>query len=180
MLFQNNAIKVRELEPKDNNLLAEWLSDPFVLTYYEGRDNPFDIEKVNEKFYVPNDDEVRCMVEYEGIDIGYIQYYQLDKESRGTYEYLNDSLVIYGIDQFIGETNYWNRGIGTLLVKSMVDYLITQKCADIVVMDPQTWNGRAIRCYQKCDFKIVKPLPKHEFHEGEYQDCWLIEYKRSV
>lgn len=21
-------------------------------------------------------------------------------------------------------------------------------------------------------------LPKYEFHEGRYQDCWLIEYKK--
>ena len=43
--------------------------------------------------------------------------------------------------------------------------------------DPQAWNERAIRCYEKCGFKKVKLLPKHELHEGEYRDCWQIEYK---
>lgn len=56
----------------------------------------------------------------------------------------------------------------------MVEYLIEQKQANIVVMDPQTWNERAIMCYEKCGFKKVKIMQKHEFHEGDYRDCLLI------
>jgi aminoglycoside 6'-N-acetyltransferase len=62
----------------------------------------------------------------------------------------------------------------------MVDYLINTKRADKVVMDPQTWNERAIQCYEKCGFRKVKLLPKHEFHEGDYRDSWLIEYRKSI
>ena len=80
------------------------------------------------------------------------------------------------MDQFIGESTYWNKGIGTQLVRAMVAYLIEEKGADRIVMDPQTWNERAIRCYEKCGFKKVKLLPENELHEGEYRDCWLIEH----
>lgn len=176
MLFQNGKLVVRELEAKDKYLIAKWLSDPSVLEYYEGRDNPFDLEKVNEKFYVHENNLVRCMVEYDEVEIGYIQYYDLDDEERNLYGYDEISESIYGMDQFIGEVDYWNKGIGTALVKSMVAYLIDEKQADKVVMDPQTWNERAIACYEKCGFKKVKILPKNEYHEGEYRDCWLIEY----
>ncbi|MDO7269289.1 GNAT family N-acetyltransferase [Shouchella clausii] len=176
MLFQNGKLLVRQLESKDNFLLAKWLSDPLVLKYYEGRDNPFDLEKVNKKFYQHEIGVYRCIVEFDNIEIGYIQFYRLDHEERKLYEYVDIPDVIYGMDQFIGETNYWNRGIGTLLVKSMVAFLVEQKQADRVVMDPQTWNERAIRCYEKCGFERVKLLPKNELHEGEYRDCWLIEY----
>lgn len=86
--------------------------------------------------------------------------------------------MIYGTDQFIGETDYWNKGIGKLLLKSMIEYLVGQRHADKVVMNPQTWNERAIKCYEKCGFKKVKILPKNEFHEGEYRDCWLVEYNK--
>ncbi|MGM7684759.1 hypothetical protein ACSVDA_21865 [Cytobacillus sp. Hm23] len=53
MLFQKGKLKVRQLELKDNILLAKWLSNPIVLKYYEGRDNPFNVEKVNMEFYQP-------------------------------------------------------------------------------------------------------------------------------
>ncbi|MFJ5716915.1 hypothetical protein [Neobacillus sp. NPDC093127] len=51
MLFEKEKIKVRQLQPEDKYLLVKWLSNPSVLEYYEGRDNPFDLEKVNKKFY---------------------------------------------------------------------------------------------------------------------------------
>ncbi len=46
-------------------------------------------------------------------------------------------------------------------------------------MDPQAWNTRALRVYEKNGFKKKKYLEKHEMHEGELRDCWLIEYQGS-
>lgn len=86
--------------------------------------------------------------------------------------------VIYGMDQFIGEVSYWNKGIGTKLISSVAEYLIREKGADRLVMDPQTQNQRAIHCYEKCGFEKVKLLPKRELHEGEYRDCCLMEYSK--
>lgn len=176
MIFQKGKLIVRELEIKDGPLLAKWLSDPRVLEFYEGRDNPFDLEKVNQTFYQRENGVVRCIVEFENVEIGYIQFYLVDDEERELYGYDEVPDRIYGMDQFIGEPEYWNRGIGTALVSSMVEYLLEQKQADRVVMDPQTWNERAIKCYEKCGFTRVKLLPKRELHEGEYRDCWLTEY----
>ena len=50
MLFQNGNLKVRKLEKKDKYLLVKWLSNPTVLEFYEGRDNPFNLEKVEKLF----------------------------------------------------------------------------------------------------------------------------------
>lgn len=154
LIYESGLLKVRKLEEKDNILLVKWLSDPSVLEFYEGRDNPFDLDKA----------------------IRYIQFYKLDSETSMLYGYKTE--LIYGTDQFIGERNYWNKGIGTLLVTSMINFLIENKKADYVVMDPQARNVRAISCYEKCGLKKVKILPKHELHEGEYHDCWLMEYRK--
>ncbi|WP_313893624.1 GNAT family N-acetyltransferase [Psychrobacillus sp.] len=176
MLFQNGKLSVRPLEQQDSSLLVKWLSNPVVLEFYEGRDNAFDLEKVQESFYNDEPEVVRCIVEVGKIAIGYIQFYRIDAEERTLYGYTNEKETIYGMDQFIGEVEYWNKGIGTALVQSMVEFLFEQKQVERVVMDPQTWNERAIRCYEKCGFNKVNLLPKHELHEGEYRDCWLIEY----
>lgn len=173
MFFQNGSLSVRRLKEQDKYLLAKWLSTPEVLKYYEGRDNPFDLDKVDSVFYASEDDEVKCIIEYEGKPIGYIQYYELDEAAKKEYGY--ESGKIFGTDQFIGEVGYWNRGIGTLLVTSMTDFLFKHMKADKVVMDPQVWNERAIKCYEKCGFNKVKLLPKHELHEEKFRDCWLIE-----
>lgn len=49
---------------------------------------------------------------------------------------------------------------------------------DKIVMDPQAWNERALRVYEKGGFVKKKYLEKHEMHEGELRDCWLIEYAK--
>ena len=177
-IIENKDLKVRALVENDKTQLAKWLSNPEILQYYEGRDNPFDVEKVKREFFDDEEGVTRCLFECDETPIGYVQFYEIDKEERQLYGYADLKDVIYGMDQFIGESAYWNKGIGTMLVSSMAEYLIREKEADRIVMDPQTQNKRAIRCYEKCGFEKVKLLPKRELHEGEYRDCWLIEYSK--
>ncbi|CAH1195801.1 Bifunctional AAC/APH [Paenibacillus allorhizoplanae] len=178
LVYQTDALTIRELEHSDKNLLISWLNDPLVLTYYAGRDCPHDEDLIDEHFYKEEDSVVRCLIEYENRPIGYIQFYEIEEEERLEYGYSNTNEKIYGTDQFIGETAYWNKGIGKLLVRSMLDYLLNVHKVDRVVMDPQQWNIRAISCYERCGFTKVKELPAHEMHEGELRDCWLVEYSR--
>jgi aminoglycoside 6'-N-acetyltransferase len=179
LIFQTDNLRVRKLADNDVDYLVKWLSDQIVLQYYGGRDRPHDIEMVREVFFPQEDSETRCIIEYDSKPIGYIQYYELDDEGKKKYGYTDVEEKIYGTDQFIGEVHYWNKGIGKLLVGSMVDYLITVLNASKIVMDPQTWNVRAISCYEKCGFKKVRLLPRNEWHEGELKDCWLMEYSKK-
>ncbi|WP_078546828.1 GNAT family N-acetyltransferase [Litchfieldia alkalitelluris] len=176
MVIELSDITIRPLLKKDSLVLSNWLSDPAVLRYYEGRDNPFDVNKVIKKFFNRDNGVVGNIIIHKGIEIGYIQYYRINETTSKLTGYHPEERI-YGMDQFIGNTNYWNKGIGTLVVSQMVKYLITNKSADRILMEPQMQNVRAIKCYEKCGFKKVRILPEHELHEGKYRDCWLIEYK---
>ena len=81
------------------------------------------------------------------------------------------------MDQFIGEPEYWNKGIGTKYTKMVFDFLKKERNADAVILDPHQDNSRAIRMYQKAGFRIIEDLPEHELHEGKKQDCYLMEYR---
>lgn len=153
------------------------MSDPRVLEFYEGRDRPFTEEMVLEEYIEVDDGVERCIITYKRMEIGYIQIYPLDKETQALYQISGEDY--YGMDQFIGEPEYWNRGLGTELITIMVNYLIEKHDANKIYMDPQVRNPRALRCYEKAGFKKVRFLPKHELHEGNYEDCWLIEYSSS-
>lgn len=178
LITQSQNIKIRLLLDEDDQLLTRWLSDPVVLQYYEGRDRPHDLALVRKHFYEDRDRIISGIIQYRDQDIGYIQTYLIDQEERELYGYKDNHDVIYGMDQFIGEPAYWNKGIGTELITLMIAYLIEEKQANRIVMDPQAWNERAIHVYEKCGFTKQKLLPKHEWHEGEYRDCWLMEYER--
>lgn len=177
LIYQTETLTVRELELNDKDLLVTWLNDPLVLKYYGGRDRPHDRDMVDAHFY-QEDSVTRCLIEFHHQPIGYIQFYELGAEERLEYGYSDPAEKIYGTDQFIGETAFWDKGIGKLLVSSMLDYLIGVAKADRVVMDPQQWNVRAISCYERCGFKKVKELIAHEMHEGQFRDCWLMAYSR--
>ncbi|MFJ9497560.1 GNAT family N-acetyltransferase [Brevibacillus centrosporus] len=175
MTMRADLLKMRPLLQQDAPFLVKWLSDERVLHYYEGRDRPHDLQLVHEHFYPKDDDTSRCLFLYDGHPIGYGQYYPLDQESRQAYGY-DASTIIYGIDQFIGEPSYWDRGLGTFLVQCLLVHLSTHFGAQKVVLDPQASNARAIRCYEKCGFQKVKWLPRREWHEGSMRDCWLMEW----
>lgn len=102
-------------------LLTRRLSDPRVLEFYSGRDRPHDRERVREHFYV-SDYVTRCLVELNEQAIGYLQFYPVESELKRLYGYPTNECV-WGMDQFIGESDYWNRGIGTQLVLAVASYL---------------------------------------------------------
>ncbi|NMG09870.1 GNAT family N-acetyltransferase [Brasilonema sp. UFV-L1] len=189
MQVKKDEISIRQMRDdiQDYELMAKWLTDEKVLKYYEGRDNPFPLDRIIE-FYQPmvrgDDSVVSCLFYYQNTPIGYLQYYALNdlpKTDRQMY-CLEETDNVYGMDLFIGETQYCNQGIGTKVVSLAVEYIFEQLQAAKVVIDPQVWNTRAIRCYEKCGFVKVKILPEHELQEGKYWDCWLMatDHKKSV
>lgn len=167
-MIEENDILIRKIKADDAVQLSRWLSDPTVLTFYEGRGNPFTIEKVKKKFFSADESIIRCIVEYNGKAIGYVQMYEVERDL---------SIKRFGMDQFIGESSYWNKGIGTLFISKITTHMTDQFGARVIQVDPQVTNLRAIRCYEKCGFQKVRVLPKHEFHEGAYRGCWLMEYR---
>ena len=177
MLFESGPLRVLELTDEDAPYLVKWMSDPEVLQFYTGRDRPQDMGMVREIFY-EDDGLTRCIIEYDSVKIGYIQLYELEEEEKIDLGYAGTEEKMCGADQFIGETSYWNKEIGQFLVNAAVDYLITKLGASKVVMEPQTRNVRAIACYEKCGFRKVRILPKHEWHEGEMRDQWVMEYSK--
>ena len=179
-IIKKDKIGLRLLEDNDKTLLLKWLTDERILNFWEGKSSVFDLDRVTEKYYSEEDVEIiRTIIEYDGKSIGYVQMYKLNDELLNEYEYPVTDKVVYGIDQFIGEPEYWNKGIGTKFMKLVLQYLTKEKNADIIILDPHADNPRAIRCYEKVGFKKIKFLPKHELHDGEMVDCYLMEYTNN-
>lgn len=189
MHLRKDEISIRRMQDdiQDYSLMAKWLTDEKVLKYYEGKNNPFPLDRIIESYQLMvrgDDKSVPCLFYYQKTAIGYLQYYALNDlpdTDRQMYS-LEETENVYGMDLFIGESQYWNQGIGTKVVSFAVDYIFEQLQAVKVVIDPHVWNTRAIRCYEKCGFVKVKILPEHELHEGKYWDCWLMatNHKKSV
>lgn len=173
-ICRSGPVALRPLEPADAQLLLKWLADRRVLEYWEGPGAVFTPERIKEDFYDDPDPTSRCIIQYDGQDVGYLQFYPLDSEGFAEYEYPRTDLKTFGIDQFIGEPELWGKGIGRTFVGLICEYLHEHCHAQAVVLDPHADNLRAIRCYEACGFKKVKLLPEHELHDGVMVDCWLM------
>lgn len=169
-------LSIRPLTKLHKPLLVKWLSDPEVLQFYEGRDKPFNINIVESEFYTNEPFLSRRIIYFHKAPIGYVQYYPINKTTSNLTALVGK--CAYGMDQFIGEADYRNKGIGTVLVKKIAKFLMEEQDAHKVILDPQVENERAVACYEKSGFKRVKKLLDHEFHEGKYRDCWLMECKK--
>ncbi|HLP90597.1 MAG TPA: GNAT family N-acetyltransferase [Nostocaceae cyanobacterium] len=186
MLVITKSITIRPMQDnmEDYQLIEKWRTDEKVLQFYGGRDRPYYLEKViaNYQPRIKGEEPVNpCIFAIKDKPIGYLQYYSLDdlpEIDRQKYK-LENTKSTYGIDLFIGETDYWNQGLGTQVLSSAVNYIFTQLQAIKIVIDPDVKNHRAIRCYEKCGFVKIKVLPAHDIHEGKYQDCWLMAIERN-
>ena len=170
-----DEITIRDFTENDLPLILKWLTDDRVLEYYEGRDVRFTMNTLSAHFLEAIPDGFRVIIEYKGSPVGYGQVYQLSGEMFDEYDYPDDGHTVFAMDQFIGEPEYWSKGIGSSFLRMMVAYLKENMAAERVLLDPHQNNNRAIRAYEKAGFKIIKPLPKHELFEGEKVDCWLME-----
>ncbi|MBR3105441.1 MAG: GNAT family N-acetyltransferase [Lachnospiraceae bacterium] len=177
MRIEDKLIRIRDLTEADLTIMLKWLTDDRVLEYYEGRDVRFTMDTLAEHFLEEIPDGFRVIIEYEDQPVGYGQAYQLSEEMFEEYDYPDNGKVVYAIDQFIGEPDYWNRGIGSEFLQMMAIYLKNSKGADGILLDPHQNNLRAIRAYEKAGFRILKSLPEHELFEGKKEDCWLMERK---
>jgi aminoglycoside 6'-N-acetyltransferase len=176
----NLAIRLMRDNLVDYECVAHWLSDPRVLEFYDGRDCPLTLAGAIEKYsprILTADGVTPCFLILQDKPVGYLQYYAVADENKEEYglSTIEDATGRYAFDQFIGEPELWNQGLGTRAVMLLVEYLFRDKAARKIVIDPQARNLRAIRCYEKSGFRKVKLLPGKEFHEGKLEDCWLME-----
>ena len=168
-------VALRPLAPADAGLLLRWLTDRRVLEYWEGPSAVFTPQRIQEDFFEDEWNASRCIIQYNGQNIGYVQIYQLDGEMCEAYHYPYKDRKAFGMDQFIGEPAMWGKGVGRQFIRLLLGFLEGQG-AQAVVLDPHADNERAIRCYRACGFQKLAFLPKHEKHDGVLVDCWLMEY----
>lgn len=176
-IVQEN-IRVRTLTDNDMTILHKWLTDDRILEFYGGRDKKYSLEDIKKKYTESWKDEViRVIIEYNDIPIGYGQIYKMYDELYEDYHYQKSDEIVYGMDQFIGEPDYWSKGIGTKYTKLVFEYLKKERNADAIILDPHQDNKRAIRMYEKAGFRKIEDLPEHELHESKKEDCYLMEYR---
>ncbi|QDP40268.1 GNAT family N-acetyltransferase [Radiobacillus deserti] len=166
-LIQTEELLIRRMKETDYERLTQWLNNKDVLEFWDTH-HPPNIQRVKEKYgpRVKDLEEVKpCIVEVQGRPVGYIQYYRIHSEEIIQLGYAENESV-FGMDQLIGISSQLGKGIGTKMVKALIEYIAREQKGTVIVMDPSIRNERAIRCYEKCGF-IKKKIINEKY--------WLME-----
>lgn len=92
--------------------------------------------------------------------IGHIQFWDIharDLIEKNIKDYFTGSLEgTFGIDLFIGQLDYLNKGYGTKILSQFAKLLFDEYHAKKLVMDPKSENLQAIKCYSKAGFTLSR------------------------
>lgn len=175
-MIKSGDIAIRPMldTAEDYQLMTKWLSDPRIYKFIHGK--PKDLAWVKKKYGPRIREKERvnsCFIEFKNLPIGYIQYFNI-KPYEKDYE-MKNTQDVWAIDMWIGEPDFWEKGIGSKSLKLLVDFIFNNLKAEKIIIDPHVNNPRAIRVYEKVGFKKVKILKKHEAYKDTKVDAWLME-----
>ena len=139
----------------DLPLLFKWFAQPYIAALWK---EPTEWEKFEEKFAkrLRSTDTFSFIAGVGDKTIGYIQYHLINDADRALFANVQLPVETVGLDLFIGEPSYLDKGYGTKLLRSFMEYV--KKCRPLckrIIIDPAPDNHRAIKCYEKVGFKVL-------------------------
>jgi len=157
-----DKVRLRPIEPDDVEMLQRWINTgharDFILTRL-----PMSLEA--ERDWAANaavNPNTPCYViqTLDGTDIG------------------TTSLKIEGSRAMLGiaihEERYWNRGLGTDAVRTLVDGAFRARALVRIELTVLPENARAIRCYERAGFAREGVLRRYIYQNGAYVDVVLM------
>jgi AacA4 family aminoglycoside N(6')-acetyltransferase len=151
-------VSLRLMTDDDLALLHAWLNRPHIVEWWGGEQPSMDEVRAH---YAPRVMAAQRVTPYIAMlgemPFAYAQSYVALGAGGGWWADETDPGA-RGIDQSIGEAHLLGQGLGTKLVRILVDTLFQDPCVSKVQTDPAPTNLRAIRCYEKAGFQIVKHI----------------------
>lgn len=146
-----NKIKLVNFLDNDSNykLMYKWCSYEFIYEWFEQRKLSYReiVDKYQKKLLLGK--QKLFIINYNNKAIGYVQIYLYD-------DILSNYNNVYEYDVFIGEVDYLSKGIGTEIVNYINEYIFKNLLGDGIILRVCKRNVRALKCYWKCGFKIIK------------------------
>ncbi len=163
-MIAGKKTRLRALEKSDLAKVWEWVNDEEVMWFWGEPCNTQSLAEVEQWFgrlqEAAGYSSKQFIIERkEGTPIGRIFYEYLDIKHRRA-----------EVGMQIGEKEYWGRGYGTDAMITFLDYLFNELGLHRVYLRLQSYNTRALKCYEKCGFTQEGILRHNSFTRGEYYD----------
>ncbi len=168
MVIKHKRIKLRALEKEDLPLLARWAQDWEVGRFFNAYgalpqeeterwyERVLEAQRNRRQFRYAIDDE-------EGKLIGTVALIHIDWKNRNA-----------ELDIGIGEKDHWGKGYGTEAITAILNFAFRELNLHRVGLIVFDFNGRAIRCCEKCGFRHEGRAREALFQDGCYHDVLFM------
>jgi RimJ/RimL family protein N-acetyltransferase len=170
MSITGKKIRLRAIERSDIPAFVRWLNDPEV-TQYLVTYMPMSQAQEERWFEAQLEQRDGFILGIETLDgklIGNLALVHIDwKNSRA------------GLGVVLGEKEYWGQGYGTDAITALLGFAFKQMNLHSVHLTTYEYNKRAIRCYEKCGFKLEGRMRQAHFYDGRYHDELMMGVLRE-
>lgn len=83
------------------------------------------------------------------------------------------------IGLFIGDSNYWNKGIGTRSILLIFNIAFEELKLNYIWLNVREKNIRAIECYKKLGFTIINQCGPRKFDDGSHQFWYEMRISKN-
>lgn len=156
----------------DLPLMRRWLETPHVAEWWGDPDTELD----HIRDMIEGRDSTRPFIfTVDGEPAGYIQFWFIGHHQNATWIAEHPWLAelpadTVGVDLTIGDPDKLGRGIGSEVLRLFAEHLLWQG-HQIVIIDPDPANRRAVRAYEKAGFR---PIPRLFGRTG---DTLIMQYE---
>lgn len=154
----NPHITFRAVNKEDENLVREWLAKPHVAEWYHGDGLQNTLDGLV-RFVTQNNPSFDLWLGLvDSIPFAFLMTSNLDEsiqqdKSDPIAQYIEPGKKMSTLDLLIGEEKYLGRGLGKKLILAFLDDVLAD--TDIVFIDPEKLNVKAIHTYQKAGFEML-------------------------
>lgn len=155
MSIDPSDISFRPLALADLPVLCDWINRAHVAQWW---DSPSTLEDIREEYLpvIDGTSSSKAYIVHLGQEpVGFIQSYTVMGSGDGWWEDETDPGA-RGIDQFLADGARLSQGIGTAMIRRLLQQLFDDPDVTRVQTDPDPTNHRAIRCYTKAGFQSVR------------------------
>lgn len=161
--LQGRRVLLRRHRPSDLVAVVRWYRDADLARLTRYQSQPMTEEEI-ERFFRSRllaDDALAYAIEElpGGRMVGFTTFSSLDPENHS---------VLFHIT--IGERDAWNRGFGTEATLLMLEHAFGRLGLHRVGLSVFSFNGRAIRAYEKAGFRIEGRVRDAILRDGRYWD----------
>jgi len=171
-MIPGDLVRLRPIERDDLPRYVRWFADPEVRRHLEVA-VPFSLAQ-EERWYEDLQEQIArqetmvwAIETGDGVHIGSVGLHNIHWQDRS---------AELGI--LIGEKTYWDRGYGADAVRTLLRLGFEEMNLHRIYLRVDDDNLRAIRCYEKCEFKEEGKMRDATFREGRYHHQHLMSILR--